>query len=139
MRWSAPRDFAMLSLASEEEVAMTTAPAAWAIWRAKMETPPVPCTTTTWPGSSGLREYSAFHAYCIKHIESGGTVTPAQGSVEASLNGSQSGIFTSDISLLASFDGRIPGKTLYSCSTPSICPPNPVSRASGVISPYKCP
>ena len=34
------------SLVSEEDVTMTFAPAAWAIWSAKIETPPVPWTTT---------------------------------------------------------------------------------------------
>jgi hypothetical protein len=35
---------------------MTVAPAAWAICSAKMETPPVPWTTTVCPGRSGLSE-----------------------------------------------------------------------------------
>ena len=46
MRWSAPSDFAVWSFVSLLEVAITIAPAAWAICNAKMETPPVPWTTT---------------------------------------------------------------------------------------------
>jgi len=53
---------------------MTVAPAAWAIWRAKMETPPVPWTTTVWPGKSGLREYNAFHALDVKTVQGGGEI-----------------------------------------------------------------
>jgi len=57
---------------AELEVANTRAPAARASCSAKIETPPVPCTSTLPPGVSLAASKSACHA-----------VTPAQGSVAA--------------------------------------------------------
>ncbi|MNP69041.1 hypothetical protein D3C76_1650830 [compost metagenome] len=50
IRWSAPKAFRRSSLASLDEVAITVAPASLANCRAKIDTPPVPCTSTVSPG-----------------------------------------------------------------------------------------
>ncbi len=53
MQASAPIAFSRSILASDEEVAITRAPAARANCRAKIETPPVPWTSTLCPAFSG--------------------------------------------------------------------------------------
>ncbi len=53
MAASAPIAFSRSILASEDEVAITLAPTERANCRAKIETPPVPSTSTLWPAFSG--------------------------------------------------------------------------------------
>src|SRR3546814_6298064 len=67
MTWSAPSAFSCSSFASLDEVAMTTAPIAFANCSAKMDTPPEPCTRTDCPANVGPSGTIARHA-----------VTPAQ-------------------------------------------------------------
>ena len=101
-------------LPSLDEVAITRAPAACANCNAKIETPPVPSTSTVSPTRNGRPAYSAFQA-----------VTPAQGSVAPSSNDKWSGNRTSPSWL----------NTTYSASTPWIAPPSELAAYSGSISP----
>src|SRR4026209_2683408 len=50
MGGSAPSAFRRASFSSDDDVAITVAPAALANWTAKNDTPPAPCVSTTAPG-----------------------------------------------------------------------------------------
>src|SRR3954447_15241320 len=95
---SAPSARTRASFSSDEEVAMTRAPAALAMASASSDTPPVPNMSTVRPGPTGLGpRISAFQA-----------VTPAQGNVAASSNDRLSASGTTPYS----------GRTTYSLSMP---------------------
>src|SRR5262247_2490558 len=57
---------ALSSFLSLLDVMMTRAPASLANWRAKMETPPVPCASTLIPGFK-TQLVSAFQAVTLAH------------------------------------------------------------------------
>ena len=86
--------------------------------RANILTPPVPWTSTVWPGFRGFRPKRAFQL-----------VRAAQGRLLASNAFRLLGDLTKPFSL----------KTPYWRSAPSITPPRPVEAAWGVISPYWWP
>jgi hypothetical protein len=81
---------------------MVRSPAALASCSAHIETPPVPRSSTVLPGLAAPPTKRAFHA-----------VTPAHGSVAASVNSSQEGTEISTFS----------GTTISSASMPSMVAP----------------
>ena len=85
IRWMAPSFRACSSFSSEDDVAMTFAPDAAASWRPKIDTPPVPCTSTQSPPFSGVGPFRALYA-----------VSAAHGRVDASSYVRWSGTRTSD-------------------------------------------
>lgn len=85
--------------------------------KAKILTPPVPCTRTESPDLTGLRPYSAFQA-----------VRPAQDKVAPSTKLRLDGRRTKPVSL----------KTPYSVNVPSIALPRPDSAAEGSIGSVWC-
>ena len=69
MQWFAPSALARANLSSQEEVIMTLAPSAFAIFKPKIETPPVPKSKIdspafTWPTvTNACQAVVAAHAY----------------------------------------------------------------------------
>ena len=103
MTWSAPIATARSRLAALDEVTITRAPAARASWSPKIDTPPVPWTSTVSPARSCAASNSAWYA-----------VTPAHGKLAAASNDRRDGSRTHADS----------GSTTSSASMPSWPPPS---------------
>ena len=89
---------------------MARMPVAWANCKPKIETPPVPCSSTVSPALSLACSIMACQA-----------VTPAQGSVAPSSKERFAGIFTTPSS----------SSSAYSASMPSMPPPSALAWTSG--------
>src|SRR5688572_14787776 len=114
MSSSAPRRESFSSFASDEDVAITHAPAAFANWSANSDTAPLPITKTVSPGFTLPSVTSPRHA-----------VTPAQGSVAACAKLQPAG---------ARVKAQA-GIQAYSRAYPSIVSPGMSRRIAAVVSP----
>src|SRR5215472_13491299 len=111
---AAPSALARESFSSLEDVMMARMPIARANCNPKIETPPVPCSSTVSPGLSLACSTIACQ-----------TVTAAQGSVAPSSSDRCAGIFTAPSS----------SSTAYSASMPSMPPPSALLCASAAGAP----